>query len=149
MDTPIPARAAAALLLLVLAFQVALILGAPWGRLTQGGGTAGALGASGRLVAAVSVVVLAVMASALLATTNVGPMRRAPHGVITTIVWITVIYSGLGVVMNAASPSWGETVIWVPVTLAGFILSAIALRRWRRLRATGPAGTTTEYPIPQ
>ncbi len=149
MDTPIPARAAAALLTLALAFQVALILGAPWGRLTQGGGTSGPLGASGRIVAAVSVVILAVMASALLATTNMGPMRRAPRGVITTIVWITVIYSGLGVVMNAASPSWGETLIWVPVTLAGFILSTIALRRWRRLRATGDAATTTRYSVPQ
>ncbi len=134
MNSPIPARLAAGLLFAVVVFQVALVLGAPFGAVTQGGGTSGVLGASGRAIAAVSALILTVMACGLLATTGVGPLRRARPGVVTVIVWITVIYSSLGVVMNAASPSLWESLIWVPVTLAGLVLSAMALRRWRRQR---------------
>ena len=42
----------------VVAFQLALIGGAPWGSLTQGGGSPGALSASARAVAAVSATLL-------------------------------------------------------------------------------------------
>ena len=47
-----------AILSLVVCFQIALILGAPWGRLTQGGQHEGALPVLGQIGAAVSMVAL-------------------------------------------------------------------------------------------
>jgi hypothetical protein len=61
------ARAAAGVILGVAVFQVALVLGAPWGVYTQGGGTEGALDTAGRVLAAVSCAILLVMAAAILA----------------------------------------------------------------------------------
>ena len=61
------ARAAALAMVGVAAFQLALVFGAPWGVYTQGGGTDGALDASGRGLAGVSCVILLVMAAAILA----------------------------------------------------------------------------------
>ena len=43
----------AAIIALVILFQICLIAGAPWGRFTQGGRYAGPLPSSGRFVAAV------------------------------------------------------------------------------------------------
>ena len=63
MATRIAAWLAAAGFLLVAAFQVALVLGAPWGEYTQGGGTGGALAGSGRIVAAVSCLLSILMAA--------------------------------------------------------------------------------------
>jgi hypothetical protein len=57
-----------AMILGVIGFQAALIFGAPWGRITQGGQTEGALPMSGRLVAAASIFVLVGMALAVLSS---------------------------------------------------------------------------------
>jgi len=61
MATRIAAWAAAAIFVVVSAFQAALVFGAPWGEYTQGGGTSGSLAGSGRVLAAVSCVLLIVM----------------------------------------------------------------------------------------
>ena len=65
MARRVAAILAAAILAGVALFQVALVLGAPWGEYTQGGSTAGSLPAGQRAVAAVSAVLLLVMAGAL------------------------------------------------------------------------------------
>ena len=65
--TRIAAWLAAAGFLLVAAFQLALVLGAPWGEYTQGGATGGALAPSGRIIAAVSCLVSILMTGAILA----------------------------------------------------------------------------------
>ena len=72
------ARAAAVVMVGIAAFQVALVLGAPWGAYTQGGETAGALATSGRVFAAVSCALLLVMAAAILARVREGPLKNAP-----------------------------------------------------------------------
>ena len=72
------ARAAAVVMVGIAGFQVALVLGAPWGAYTQGGQTEGALDASGRVFAAVSCAILLVMAAAILARVHEGPLKNAP-----------------------------------------------------------------------
>ena len=137
--TPRRAAIGAALLLgCVVLFQIALVLGAPWGAATQGGGTQGTLPTTGRAVAAISAVLLLVMIGGLLGSVGIGPLTSAPRRLIGGIVWFTTIYSGLGVLMNLASPSLVEKLIWVPVTLIGFALSFIVLRGWRRNRPEAP-----------
>ena len=56
MIARVAAVASALLLGAVVLFQVALVLGAPWGEYTQGGGTAGSLPVAGRVTAVVSMV---------------------------------------------------------------------------------------------
>ena len=63
----------AVLFYVIAAFHAALVLGAPWGALTQGGGGSGPLAASGRIAAAVSCVISVVMANAILARVGRGP----------------------------------------------------------------------------
>jgi hypothetical protein len=120
---------------LVLVFQLAVALGAPLGRLTQGGGVDGALPQSGRLVAVASAVLLTAMALGLLARAGLGPLRAAPRRLVTAIAWFTAIYAGLGVLLNLASPSQVERWTWVPVTALILVCTVVTLR------ATRPAAT--------
>ena len=118
---------AAALLGLVAAFQAALVLGAPWGEVTQGGGSSGTLPTSGRIVAAVSCLVLMVMAGAVLGRVNRGPLRQRSARVRTVLAWFTTVYAGLGVVLNLITQSTAERALWAPVSilllgLIGFVM---------------------------
>ncbi len=124
MIARVGAAAATTVIAAVIAFQLAIVLGAPWGELTQGGGTDGQLALAGRIIAAISAGVLAIMAAGLLARVGWGPLARAPNRVIAAISWFTVAYSALAVLLNAASPSDRERILWVPVSV---ILLACAL----------------------
>ena len=86
------ARAAAVVMLGIAAFQVALVLGAPWGVYAQGGQTEGALDTSGRVFAAVSCAILLVMAAAVLARVREGPLKNAPRRLVTALSWFTTIF---------------------------------------------------------
>ncbi|MGQ7296767.1 hypothetical protein [Quadrisphaera sp. KR29] len=127
---PWPRRAAVAAALVlgaVAAFQVAVAAGAPWGRWTQGGGTRGALGASGRAVAVGSALLLVVMAGALLGRAGAGPVARAPRRAVGTLAWVTTCYAAVGVVLNAASRSVPERALWTPVTAVLLALSLVVV----------------------
>jgi hypothetical protein len=116
------ARAAAVVMLSIAAFQIALVLGAPWGVYTQGGQTEGALDPSGRVFAAVSCAILLVMAASLLARVREGPLKNAPRRLVTALSWFTTIYSALAVVLNLASQSTSERVVFAPTAVLLFVL---------------------------
>ena len=97
------ARAAAVVMVGPAVFQLALVLGAPWGAYTQGGETEDALDTAGRVFTAVSCVVLLAMATAILARVREGPLKSAPGRLVTTLAWFTTIYSALAVVLNLAT----------------------------------------------
>ncbi len=132
MSATTSARIAAALFVVVAAFQVLVALGAPWGAFTQGGGTEGSLPAVGRGIAVVSAVIVLVMAGSILARAGLGPFRRLPHMVITALAWLTTIYSALAVLTNIATPSMRERVVWAPVCIVLFLLVS-----WTMLRTRG------------
>lgn len=133
MKARVGAVVAVVLLSAVSAFQVALILGAPWGSLTQGGRAEGVLDAPGRVFAAVSVAILASFAVALLGRVGWGPLRR--HRRLSTVVsWVAVGYGVLAVLLNAATPSAVERAIWLPfsvVLLAAELVTVLGSRRPR------------------
>ena len=106
------ARAAAVGMVVVAAFQVALVFGAPWGAYTQGGETEGALDTSGRVLAAISCAILLVMAAAILARVGEGPLKGAPGKLVTALAWFTTIYAAVTVVLNLATRSSSERA-WV------------------------------------
>lgn len=93
----------------VIGFQVALILGAPWGRLTQGGQIEGPLPRSGRLVAAASIIVLVGMALAVLSADGRWPSWPSWTG------WIAVAVNALSTLLNWITPSTAERKLWGPI----------------------------------
>jgi hypothetical protein len=108
---------AAGLLCVVATFHAALVLGAPWGEVTQGGGTTGTLGTSGRLVAALSCLVTAVMAGAILGRVGRGPFRLWPARLRAGLAWATPLYAGVGAVLDLITRSAAERALWAPVSL--------------------------------
>jgi len=102
----------------VAGFQVALILGAPWGRLTQGGQIEGPLPRSGRLAAAASIVVLVAMALAVLSADGRWPGWPSWTG------WSAVALNAVIMVLNWITPSTAERNLWGPITT---VMVALAL----------------------
>ncbi len=111
------AWAAAALFGSIAVFHAALVLGAPWGEYTQGGGTSGVLATSGRITAAVSCALSIGMAGAILGRVGRGPLRRLPGRTTTVLAWSTTAYAVVGVVLNLITRSTAERALWAPVSI--------------------------------
>jgi len=97
------------LILSVVAFQVALIAGAPWGHLTQGGRHQGRLPLRNRLAAGVSIAVLLCMGVAIASTAGLALFLSAWVG------WVTVGVQALSTLANWATPSAPERRLWGPI----------------------------------
>jgi hypothetical protein len=132
MATRVAAWLAAAIFLIVAAFQAALVFGAPWGEYTQGGGTSGALTSSGRLFAAVSCVLSIVMAGAILARAGEGPLQRLPARLLTVLAWAATVYAVLAVIPNIITRSTAERALWLPVSIMLLLLVATVMVTTRR-----------------
>ena len=128
------ARAAALAMVGVAAFQLALVFGAPWGVYTQGGGTAGALDASGRVFAGVSCVILLVMAAAILARVREGPLKNTPGKLVTALAWFTAIYAAVAVVLNLSTSSSSERAVFAPTAILLLVLVLTAMVGSRHAR---------------
>lgn len=102
----------------VIGFQIALIFGAPWGRITQGGQVEGPLPLPGRIAAAVSILILAAMALAILSADG-----RWPHWPVWTG-WMAVAMAALVALLNWITPSAPERRLWGPITS---VMLAVAL----------------------
>jgi hypothetical protein len=125
----IPAAAAilfAATTALVVAFQAALALGAPWGAYAMGGAIRGqmppplrvAAVVQGLLLIGVALIVLADAALVSVAFVNEWPW----------LAWIPVAMSAIAVILNGSTRSRGERRIWLPVSLVLLVSSlAVAL----------------------
>ena len=110
------AHAFTALTGIVIAFQLALVAGAPWGRLTQGGRVDGPLPPGARAVALFSAVLLAVFIHMVRARAASPPrFKRA--------IWGVVAYCAVGIVANAITPSAAERALWLPVVSLMFVAS--------------------------
>jgi hypothetical protein len=101
----------------IIGFQIALILGAPWGRITQGGQIEGPLPRTGRWVAAVSIVILVGMALALRSADGHWPGWPSWTGL------IAVAVNALSMVLNWITPSAAERRLWGPIMTAMFFLA--------------------------
>jgi hypothetical protein len=99
----------------VVVFQAALALGAPWGAYAMGGAIPGRWPPAMRLVAAGQAVLLAALAVVVLDAAgllDVPVIRDIP-----ALIWLVVAVSAVSLAMNAVSRSAGERRIWVPVAL--------------------------------
>ncbi|SMY08468.1 hypothetical protein [Flavimaricola marinus] len=105
----------------VIGFQICLIAGAPWGRLTQGGTHPGALPRAGRLAAAASIFLLAAMALAVMSGAGLWPYWPVWTG------WTALAVQVLSVVLNWITPSAPERRLWGPVTSVMLALACAAM----------------------
>ncbi len=131
MSAKLAARMFAVIMFSVVVFQIALVFGAPLGEFTQGGYDTGTLATQGRAIASVSAVALSVMALVMLALVEEGPLKERSPKTIRRFAIAATAYSGIGVLMNFASQSESERLVWTPITLAGFLLGIVALRKSR------------------
>ena len=92
-------------------FQFCLMAGAPWGKITQGGTVSGPLPRSGRIVAALSVVILVAMALAILSAAGLWP------GWPSWTVWAAIGVQAVSTILNWITPSAPERRLWGPITL--------------------------------
>jgi hypothetical protein len=109
------------ILLGVVGFQVALIVGAPWGRLTQGGQIEGALPLKGRVIAALSIVLLAAIALSMLSADGKWP--NWPRWT----AWLGTTMLAVSTLLNWVTPSQSERKLWGPVMALTLILAVSVL----------------------
>lgn len=113
----------------VVAFQLALALGAPWGAYGMGGAVEGRFPPALRIAALLQGVVIAIIALGVLSVAGVvvpGFATAFPW-----FAWVAVAMSGLAVVLNSISRSAGERRIWVPISivlLASSLVVALDVR---------------------
>jgi hypothetical protein len=94
----------------VIGFQVCLMAGAPWGRLTQGGGQEGALPASGRVAAGVSIALLVFMGAGITGAAGLPPQWPPWTG------WVALSIQAVSTLLNWITPSVPERRLWAPIT---------------------------------
>jgi hypothetical protein len=105
----------------VIVFQICLIAGAPWGRLTQGGTHPEALPGSGRVFAAISAVLLTLMAGSVLSAAGIWPNWPRCMG------WGALGIQAVSTLLNWITPSRPERRLWGPVTTAMFAMALVVL----------------------
>ena len=107
----------------VVGFQFALALGAPWGAYAMGGSIPGRYPPPMRVVAAVLGLVLILVALVVLASAGVVdvPLISAQPW----LIWVIVVLSAVGLVLNALSRSAVERRTWVPVTIVMLVSSTV------------------------
>jgi hypothetical protein len=107
----------------VIAFQLALAAGAPWGAYAMGGAFPGQFPPELRVAAVVQAVILALLALVVLARAGVALPRwsRASRGWI----WVVVAFSAISLVLNTITPSAKERAIWMPVAVIMLVSSLI------------------------
>jgi len=107
----------------VVAFQVALALGAPWGAYAMGGARPGRFSAPMRAGALGQALILALLAVAVLA--DAGLVLPTLSESFPWLIWLAVVFSAVSVVLNAISRSAGERRLWLPVALVMLMASLV------------------------
>ena len=107
-----------------IAFHLALITGRPWGHLTMGGRWSGSLPVVGRVLSALSVVILVGMAIVVLSLG--GQTKWTPP---TWLTYLTAAYLALAILAHLATPSLAERRLWLPVIfgMAGCLALILSL----------------------
>lgn len=107
----------------VVAFQVALAAGAPWGEMAMGGRNPGRLPPPMRVAAVVQAIVLAMLALTVLDAADVLALGWTTS--FSWAAWLPVVFAAISVAVNAISPSPRERRLWVPVGLVLLVSSTI------------------------
>jgi hypothetical protein len=111
-----PEQATAAALFVVGAFQLALAVGAPWGRAAYGGAYAGTLPGHRRTVSGLAALAYGTGAGLVLLGSGSPEARARAFTALSVLM-------GIGTVANAASRSPAERALWTPVAAVTAVLA--------------------------
>ncbi len=117
----IAALAYAIISLGVIAFQIALAAGVPWGAFAMSGAFPGQFPTALRIAALIQAVLLLAMAAVVLARAGVILPRWSR--VSRWLIWFVVAFAALSLVLNLITPSAGERAIWAPTAFLLLISS--------------------------
>ena len=107
----------------VVAFQIGLALGAPWGAYAMGGAFPGRFPPRLRVAAVVQAIVLIALAIVVLAFAGLmlpGLVQAAPW-----LIWLAVAFSAIAAVLNTITRSVSERRLWAPVTYVMLVCSLV------------------------
>lgn len=109
---------------IVIAFQVALALGAPWGAYAMGGAYPGRLPGPARVASVVQALLVGVLAVSVLSDADLvlpGLAETLPW-----LAWLAVAFSAASTMLNAVTRSAVERRLWLPVAVV-MLLSSLAV----------------------
>lgn len=107
----------------VVAFQIALAAGAPWGAYAMGGAFPGQFPPALRIGAIIQAALLTGMAAVVLA--RAGILLPGWSRVSRWLIWVVVAFSVLSLILNLITPSAGERAIWAPTAFLLLASSAV------------------------
>lgn len=99
----------------VVAFQIALALGAPWGEMAMGGKFPGRFSPLLRFTALIQVVILVLIDLVVLIRS--GLVLGDWFALSESVIWGVVLFSLIGLILNTLTPSKKERMLWAPVSL--------------------------------
>jgi hypothetical protein len=105
----------------VIAFQIALAAGVPWGAYAMGGAFPGQFPTELRIAAVIQTVILAALAGVVLSRAGVALAGWSKAS--RWLIWVVVGFSALSLILNVITPSAGERAIWAPVATLMLISS--------------------------
>ena len=108
---------------IVVAFQIALALGAPWGAYAMGGAFPGQFPPEMRVAAFIQAGILLGFAGIVLAWAGIA-LRRWER-VSRRMVWVVVAFAAVSLVLNLITPSAVERMLWAPVALVLLVCSLL------------------------
>ncbi len=104
-------------------FQIALILGAPWGEFAWGGQQK-VLEQNRRYASGVNVVLYVLMSAVLL--TKAGYLHSQPlEAILPFVLWLMVAFAAAGVFLNAITRSKKERAVMLPVAIVLFVCQLV------------------------
>lgn len=113
--------------LVVIAFQIALAAGAPWGAYAMGGAYPGQFPPEMRVAAVVQGVILALLALVVLSRAEI--LLPKWSRVSRWLIWVVVAFSALSLVLNLITPSAIERAIWAPIAFVMLFCSVVVAVR--------------------
>ena len=99
----------------VVAFQIAMAAGAPWGAYAMGSASPGQYPPALRIAALVQAALIVGMAAIVLS--RAGLILAGWSRVSRWLVWVVVVVTAVSLVLNLITPSAGERALWGPVLL--------------------------------
>ena len=106
---------------IVVLFQFCLIMGAPWGKITQGGRNEGPLPASGRLAATLSIPILFFMGASITSAAGLVPNWTG------WTAYVAIAVQALNTTLNWITQSKPERILWGPITSIMLLIAALVV----------------------
>ena len=119
----------------LIIFQLALMLGAPWGVMTQGGFNTGTLPVSGRIIAGLSALLLVVLIHVVL--THAGLVRSIGPAKKRWALYLAAIIATLSAMANFITPSVPERMMGAPIAAILLVTVIIVIIRSRSQAPSG------------